>query len=247
MPWHPTSWITYREQTHKLPHPLWVYWWWSLHMAWLSSCGCKQRHSSPDSFQAYATDKTVSIGSSTEVITHQDLQSCPILHYAIGCMEIGQFWGYDWQVGHCHIAWWCIHQGTDLCLGTYLGLFWLGPLSTWLELFSWVLVVLEWGQAGGMCLRWLWHHISCWQLPISHIEPQDNRTRGVYHIPTGVYLVGLCTGGTRVPGDRPMKWSKEGYLGTIVGCEPSVASIKVSWVTYLVNGIRIEVFEEMQW
>ena len=78
-------------------------------------------------------------------------------------------------------------------------------------------------------------------------EPQDGRTRGVCHIPTGVYLVGLCTGGTRLPDDRPMRWSKEGYLGTIVGSEPSVAHIEASWVTSLVNAIRIEVPEEMQW
>ena len=54
-------------------------------------------------------------------------------------------------------------------------------------------------------------------------ESQDGRTRGVCHIPTEVYLEGLCTGGTRLPDDRPMKWSKEGYLGTIVGSEPSFA------------------------
>ena len=78
-------------------------------------------------------------------------------------------------------------------------------------------------------------------------EAQDGRTRGVCHIPKGVYLVGLCTGGTRLPDDKPMKWSKEEYLGTIVGCEPSVAHIEASWMTYLVNAIGIEVSEEMQW
>ena len=59
--------------------------------------------------------------------------------------------------------------------------------------------------------------------------------------------MGLCTGGTRLPNDRPMKQSKKGYLGTIVGGEPSVDCIKVSWVTCLVNAISIEVSEEMQW
>ena len=78
-------------------------------------------------------------------------------------------------------------------------------------------------------------------------EIQGSRTRGVCHIPTGVYLVGLCTGGTRLPDDRPMKWSKEGYPGTIVGSEPNVACIKASWVTCFVIAIRIEVSEETQW
>ena len=60
-------------------------------------------------------------------------------------------------------------------------------------------------------------------------------------------LVGMCTGGTRLPDDRPMKQSKEGYLGTNVGSEHSVACIKASLVTCLVNVVRIEVSEETQW
>ena len=44
-----------------------------------------------------------------------------------------------------------------------------------------------------------------------------------------------------------MKWAKEGYLGTIVGSEPSVAHTKARWVTCFVNAIRIELSEEMQW
>ena len=54
-------------------------------------------------------------------------------------------------------------------------------------------------------------------------------------------------GGTRLPDDRPMKSSKEGYLGTIVGSEHSVACIEASWVTCLVNAMRVEVPEETQW
>ena len=42
---------------------------------------------------------------------------------------------------------------------------------------------------------------------------------------------GCARAGTRLPDNGPMKWSKEGYLGAIVGNEPSVAHIKASWVT----------------
>ena len=70
---------------------------------------------------------------------------------------------------------------------------------------------------------------------------------GACHMPTGVYLVGLCTRETRLPGDRPMERFKVGYPATIVGSEPHAACIKANWVTFSFNAIGIEVSEETQW
>ena len=40
---------------------------------------------------------------------------------------------------------------------------------------------------------------------LSHEGKPSMQDRGVCHITTGVYLAGLCTGGTRLPDDGPMK------------------------------------------
>ena len=173
-------------------------------MALLRSWGSQQRYNSPDSFQAYATDEIQPVGSSTGVMT----QSFIILsNYALtlGCMEIGISGGHACQTRHCHIALWCTHQGTT------------NALELILELFDEVLCRLDLSCFLGCW--WCWSetrhlrsalddldstvHFDNFQ-SITWWHPKDGRTRGVCHIPTGVYLVGLCTGGTRMPADRPM-------------------------------------------
>ena len=59
--------------------------------------------------------------------------------------------------------------------------------------------------------------------------------------------MGLCTRRAELPGDGSTERSKEGYPGTIVGSELGVFCIRSSWVTYFVDVIRIEAFEEAQW
>ena len=51
---------------------------WSLQMGLLRSWGYKQKCNSPDSLQAYATDETQPVGSSSGLMT-PSLPSCPIL------------------------------------------------------------------------------------------------------------------------------------------------------------------------
>ena len=215
-------------------------------MALLWPQGSKQMCNSLDAFQAYATDETQSVGSSTGVMT----PSFTILSNSaltLGHMEIGHFWDmYD----RLDIV---TYPNSVLTRGLA---YTLEPI--W-ELSDEVHCRLDWSCFLGCC--WYWSgtrqvgsvlddldstvHFDNFQ-SLTWLEPQDYRTSGVCHIPTGVYLVGLCTGGTRLPDDGPMKWSKEGYSGTIVGSEPSVAHIEASWVTCLVNVIRIEVSEAMQ-
>ena len=62
----------------------------------------QKMHNTPDAFQAYATDQTHSLGSSTEVTT----PSFTILSNSaltLGCMEIGHFEGAcltGWALSH---------------------------------------------------------------------------------------------------------------------------------------------------
>ena len=59
-------------------------------------------HNSPDIFQAYATDETQSVGSSTAVMTPSfTTLSSSVL--TLGHMEIGHFWGAGmkgWELPH---------------------------------------------------------------------------------------------------------------------------------------------------
>ena len=154
-------------------------------------------------------------------------------------MEVGHFWRVcmtDWALSHSLMVYspgnwnmpWNLSKNSlmrssvDLIGGVFLGVgcaagAWVGP-GSW-EV-SWMTMTVQFILM-----------TSVWEASI----------------PTGVYLIGLGTRGARLLDDRPMKWSKEGYLGTTVGSELGVAHIKASWLTCFVNVIRIEVVEEMHW
>ena len=222
--------------------------WLSLWMGLLRAWGSKQMCNSPDAFQAYYTDETQSVDSFTRMMT----PSFTILSNSastLGCMEIGHFQGacmMDWALSHSLMVYSAQNWPMPWNLsGNFL-------MRSSVDLIGTVFLGAGGARVGpgrlGSVLDDLDNtvHFDNFQ-SLTWWESQNGRTRGVYHTPTGVYLLGLCTGGTRLPDDGPMKWSKKGYSGTIVGSEPSIAHIKASWVACLDNAIRIGVSEGMQW
>ena len=160
---------------------------------------------SPDTSQAYATDETQSVGSSVVVVT----PSFTILSnsaFTLGHMEIGHFQGAcmpGWALSHSLVAYsprnWPMPWNLS---GNFL-------MRSSVDLIGTVLLGVAGAGVGPDRWEVPWMTFTAQFIlttsNLSHDEGCKMAGQGIDHIPTGVYLVGLCTGGTRLPDDGPMK------------------------------------------
>ena len=206
---------------------------WSLWMALLRSRGSKQMCNSLDAFQAYATDETQSVGSSTWVMT----SGFTILSNStltLGCMEIGHFWGAcmtHWALSCSLILYlpgnwpmpsnlsgnFLMRSSVDLIGTVFLGVAGagLGP-GRW-EV-SWITLTAQFILTASN---------------LSHYVSPRMAGPGVYATYQQEFIWWGCA--LEEPGCQMMgPWSDPNRdSGVIVGSEPSIAHIDASWVTCL--------------
>ena len=155
----------------------------------------------PDAFQAYATDETQSVGLSAGVMTlcFTILSNSAL---TLGCMEIGHF------QGTCMTGW-----ALSCSLMVYSAGNWPIPWNlsgNFLMRFSLDLIETVFLGVGGTGVgpgRWevSWRTLTAQFILTTFNLSHDWSPRIAGPGVSATYQQGLCTGGIRLPDDRPMK------------------------------------------